>query len=143
MRLPLAIAALPLTLVLVACASLPPYAQPSPGPLTATLDVSRLGNVGPICTDGNQYALGAIKDRKIIVPATGRVGLYSFLIISDYNMNYTCHPGISFKPEPGQTYVLNMETESKGCMLEVYRKSDINRIGLDVESTAGPPQFCR
>ena len=128
---------------LSACATLPPYAAPPAGADTATLDLSRLANAGPICVNGSQYALGSIKDGKLIVPTTGRIGLYSFLLIADYNVTYTCHPGISFRPAPGEVYLVNMEATGSGCLLEVYRKSDRNRIKLDIEATAGLPQYCK
>lgn len=142
MRVPRILAAAALVGMLSACVGLPPYKAPPAGPETATVDVSRM-NASSICTDGTLYSVGRVKDGRLTVPTTSRVALYSWVYISDYDTSYSCMPGVSFKPEAGGSYLMNLELESKGCRVEVYRQGADNRIGLDVEASAAPPQYCR
>lgn len=128
-------------LALTACVGFPPYKGPAHGAPTAVVDVHRI-NATSICTDGKFYSLPA-NTGLVLLPATGRVGIYSFMSIADYNVTYTCAPGLSFKPEPGQEYLMNVENDGKGCKLEVYRKSDANRIGLELEPSVGAGAYCR
>lgn len=129
------------TLVLIGCASLPPYVPPAAGEASAIVDVSRM-HADSICTKGVFYSVTKPKDGKLLVPASGRVALYSYIQIAGYNVNYTCLPGISFQPESGQSYLLNLEIMDQKCRLEIYREGAKNRVGLDVVPSAGPGNYC-
>jgi hypothetical protein len=129
-------------LALTACVGFPAYQGPAPGAPSAVVDIHRI-NASSICTDGKFYSIPSANGGKLLLPATGRIGLYSFVSIVDYNVSYTCAPGLSFQPEPGQEYLMNLETDGEGCKLEVYRKSDANRIGLELEPSVGPGAYCR
>jgi len=124
------------------CVSFPPYPGPAAGEPTAIVDTSRVKPT-TICTNGTLYTVKAPRDNKLVIPATGRVGLYSFVQLYDYNVTYTCDPGVSFKPANGVSYLLNMEIEDQKCRLEVYREGGKNRTGLDLEMSIGAPQFCK
>lgn len=127
---------------LAACAGFPPYLGPAPGLPTARIDLQR-AHADTLCVGGKLYSLTAPQPKVLVVPAVGRVGLYSFASIADYNVTYTCMPGISFKPVPDETYLLNFENDSKACHLEVYHEGAANRIGLDVEPSVGNPAYCK
>lgn len=135
-------AGLGLVSMLTACVGLPPYKAPPPGEGTAVVDVSRL-NLSSVCHGGKAYSVGKVKDNKLVVPADGRMGFFSFLYISEYYSSYSCMPGVSFKPEAGREYLLNFELDGEKCWLEAYRKGAANRTGLDIEPTVAPGQYCR
>lgn len=143
--------ALAMLALLGGCASpLPKFQPPPAGPLTATVDVSRAdtqGSIYAVCVGDKTYSVDAPADHRIVVPTTGRVAFGSFLSLADfrgnYQVRYTCNSAVSFVPLAGLTYLLNIEFNGAGCRLEVYREGGHNRIGLDIEPTAGPPQGCR
>lgn len=123
------------------CANLPPYREPAPSEATATVDVSRI-NPGAICVAGKLYGLAARPGGQVVVPTDTRVALHSFLYIADYQVSYSCYPGVSFQPVPGERYLMNLEYDSKACHLEVYRKDDAAPVGLDLVPSVGPPVYC-
>lgn len=129
-------------LLLAACTTLPPYRAPAASAETAVVDVSRI-DPSAICVDGKLYKLDAVPGKKLQVPTDTRVALHSFVYISDYNMNYSCYPGVSFQPKPGAEYLMNLEMDSRACVLEVYRKDSELPVGLALELSEGPPQYCR
>jgi hypothetical protein len=132
-----------LLLMLPACVTLPPYKAPSKDdPNVAIVDVSRIPS-GSICTGGVLYTLGNMKTKDIPVPTNSRAGVYSFVYIAEYQVSYSCQPGISFQPEPGKHYLMNLEIQDQKCNLEVYEKSDANRTGLQLVPKIGPPEYCR
>lgn len=128
--------------LMTACSSLPRYQPPPAGPDVAMVDLSRI-NANAICTGGELYDIGPVEDNMLPVPTDSRVALYGWVYISDYYASYSCMPGISFQPEPGVTYLMNLELESKSCRAEVYRTGADNRVGLDVVPSVGPPSLCR
>jgi FKBP-type peptidyl-prolyl cis-trans isomerase len=127
---------------LCGCVSLPPYTGPAAGEPTAIVDTSRVKPTS-ICTNGTLYSVKAPRDNKLVIPASGRVALYSFVELYDYNVTYSCGPGISFKPANGVSYLLNMEIEDQVCRLEIYRQGGKNRTGLDLEMSIAGPQYCK
>jgi len=127
---------------LTACAGFPPYQPPPAGPDVATIDLSRF-NADSICTGGELYSIRKVEGDKLLVPTTSRVALYSWVYISDYYMNYSCMPGVSFQPVAGETYLMNLELDSKACHAEVYRHSPDSRVGLDLVYSEGPPALCQ
>ena len=133
--------ALLLAATLSACSSLPPYRAPVASDKTATVDVSRI-NANSICVNGELYGIGSVPNKQLIVPTDSRVAIYAWVYISEYYSNYSCMPGISFRPKPGANYLMNLELQSDVCVIEVYRKDDAMPLGLDVERTSGPARLC-
>lgn len=127
---------------LCGCVSLPPYFAPPAGEQTAIVDTSRVKPTA-ICTNGTLYSVSAPRDNRLVVPTNTRVALYSFVQLADYNVTYTCNPGISFKPANGVSYLLNLEIEDQKCRMEVYKQGGSNRTGLDVEASVGAAQYCQ
>lgn len=130
-------------LLSVACAGLPPYQAPSKSdPGSAIVDFSRIPS-GSICTNGVLYAFNNSREKEQAVPTGGRVGISSYVMMADYQVTYSCYPGLSFKPEAGKQYLLNVEIEDQKCRLEVYEKGAPNRTGLALVPNVLPPQFCK
>jgi hypothetical protein len=125
-----------------ACTGFPTYKAPPAGPDTATIDVSRI-NASTLCTNGHFFTIGPVKDGQLVVPATGRTAVYSWVSIAEYQVTYTCMPGVSFQPDAGQSYLLNLEVDGKACRLEIYQKGAPNRIGLDLVRSAAPAKYCQ
>jgi len=124
-------------------ASLPPYqAPPKTDPGAAILDLSRIPS-GSICTNGVLYAFNNSREKELAVPTGGRIGISSYVMMADYQVTYSCYPGLSFKPEAGKQYLLNVEIEDQKCRLEIYQKGAQNRTGLALVPGVLPPQFCK
>jgi hypothetical protein len=123
------------------CVSLPPYVAPAAGEPTAIVDTSRVQPTS-ICSNGTLYSVKAPRDNKLVVPANGRVAIYTWVELYDYNVTYSCGPGVSFQPAKGASYLLNLQIEDQKCLMEVYRQGGQNRTGLDIEPSAAGPQFC-
>ena len=124
------------------CSSLPRYAGPAAGEPTAIVDTSRVQPT-MICTNGTLYQVGPARDNRLAIPTSSRVALYHFVYIDDYNVSYTCNPGISFQPVNGLTYLFNLEIEDQKCRVEIYREGESNRTGLGLEWSVRPPQYCQ
>ena len=124
------------------CVSFPPYVPPAAGEPSAIIDTSRV-NASLLCSNGTLYSVKAPKDNKLTVPADRRIAVYSALTLVDYNVTYSCSPGLSFKPVSGVSYLLNLEVENQVCRIEVYREGAKNRTGLDLEWTVRGPQDCQ
>ena len=133
--------ALVLASVLSGCASLPPYRPPMPSAQTAVVDVSRI-SADAICVDSTVYEVGEVAGGKLIVPTDSRIALHSFVYIADYDVNYSCYPGISFQPRAGAEYLMNLEVGSSACRLEVYRKDEAAPVGLALVPSIGPSTWC-
>ena len=133
--------ALVLASVLSGCASLPPYRPPMPSAQTAMVDVSRI-SADAICVDSTVYEVGTVAGGKLIVPTDGRIALHSSVYIADYDVNYSCYPGISFQPRAGAEYLMNLEVGSSACRLEVYRKDEAAPVGLALVPSIGPSTWC-
>lgn len=130
-------------MLLSGCSSLPRYVPPSADLPQATVDVSLLPQPS-VCVAGKLYSANKGPDGRISVPATGaRVAIHSFVYIDDYNVSYSCYPGISFRPEEGAGYTTRVEIEDQKCRLEVYREGAKNRVGLDLVESIGPPYLCK
>ena len=127
--------------VLAACQSFPAYRVPT-GP-TTLVDVSR-AQVTTICTGGKGYSVGkAAPGGKLPVPTdAGPVTLYAFVYLADYNVSYSCMPGLSFQPVAGSEYLFNLELEDQRCLPEIYRKGGENRTGLAIEASSARPGAC-
>jgi len=139
----LKIAAMGAALFSIGCASLPPYqAPPKTDPGAAILDLSRIPS-GSICTNGVLYAFNNSREKELAVPTGGRIGISSYVMMADYQVTYSCYPGLSFKPEAGKQYLLNVEIEDQKCRLEIYQKGAQNRTGLALVPGVLPPQYCK
>lgn len=139
----LKIAAMGAALFSIGCASLPPYQAPSKtDPGSAILDLSRIPS-GSICTNGVLYAFNNSREKELAVPTGGRVGISSYVMMADYQVTYSCYPGLSFKPEAGKQYLLNVEIEDQKCRLEIYQKGAQSRTGLALVPGVLPPQYCK
>jgi hypothetical protein len=126
--------------LLSACQTFPRYIPPTQD--VAYVDVSR-SQVTAVCTGGRGYTVAATPGKKLAVPVNaGPVTLYAFLYIQDYNVSYSCYPGLSFQPEAGAEYLFNMEIDAQACFPEIYRKAEGNRTGLAIEPSAGKPGTC-
>jgi hypothetical protein len=127
--------------LLSACQTFPAYKVAQSGDM-ATVDVSRAA-VTVLCTGGKGYSVPSMRGGKLLIPAdSGRVTLYSFIYLADYNVSYSCSPGLSFQPKAGEEYLFNIELEDQRCLPELYRKVDGNRIGLAFEDTLAGPGSC-
>lgn len=127
--------------LLAACQTFPRYQAPLHG--TAIVDVSR-ANVTTICTGGKGYSVAGAAGGKLAVPVdAGPVTLYSFIYLQDYNVSYSCYPGLSFQPQAGSEYLFNIELDGQRCMPDLYRKDPANtRIGLQLEPSVERPGAC-
>ena len=127
--------------VLAGCQTFPRYTAPQ-GSDTATVDVSR-ANVTVLCADGKGYTVSTPPGRKLSVPTNlGRVTLYSFIYLADYNVSYSCQPGLSFQPKAGEEYLFNIELEDQMCLPDLYRKEEGSRVGLAMEASVARPGAC-
>jgi hypothetical protein len=127
--------------LLSACQTFPRYNLAQGGP-TATVDVSR-ANVTVLCSGGKGYSVPTVRGGKLLIPANeGRVTLYSFIVLADYNVTYSCSPGLSLQPKAGEEYLFNIEFEDQKCLAELYRKAEGNRVGLAIETSLAGPGLC-
>jgi hypothetical protein len=127
--------------LLAACQSFPAYLPPANA--NAMVDVSRT-SVTTICTGGKGYSVGkAARGGKLALPTdAGPVTLYAFVYLADYNVSYTCTPGLSFQPVVGGEYLFNIELEDQRCLPDLYRQGTENRTGLAIEASVGRPGAC-
>ncbi len=143
MNLLIKVAVLASFLQLTACVSLPQYKAPSTNdPGIAILDLSRIPS-GSICSAGVLYSFNNSREKELAVTTTGRIGISSYVQMADYQVTYSCYPGVSFKPEAGKRYLLNLEIEDQRCRLEIYEKGAKNRTSLALVPDLGPPQYCK
>lgn len=124
------------------CAMLPRYEAPPAGPDTATIDMSRFV-VANVCHHGKAYSLQKPADGKVVVPVDGRIRVTGIAQFMGFNVIYTCTPGISFQPEAGQTYFMNLRALSQGCIMEVYKIDPSEpRVGLTMVPDVAPSARC-
>ncbi len=124
------------------CSMLPRYEAPPAGPDTATIDMSRFA-VANVCHHGKAYSLQKPADGKVVVPVDGRIRVTGIAQFMGFNMIYTCTPGISFQPEAGQTYFMNLRALSQGCIMEVYKIDPSEpRVGLTMVPDVGSSLRC-
>jgi hypothetical protein len=125
------------TLLLGGCMILPKY-TPAAGEPVATIQADRLPSPS-FCADGVGYDAKVAPDGTIQVPANKRVSLYSYVVLADYNVTYTCMPGRSFTFEPGKRYVGAVQHLTGGCAIDLVQLNDGTETGLAPEpSESGP-----
>jgi len=127
---------------LSACTILPRYEAPPAGPETASIDMSRFSVVS-LCHQGKAYSVPKTPDGKVVVTTEGRVSVTGIAQFMGFNVIYTCTPSISFRPEAGQTYFMNLRALSQGCEMEVYRLDPSEpRVGLATVDDIGAGGRC-
>ncbi len=134
---------IPMTLaatMLSACAHVPPY-MPATGIPTAQLKLSQSGEL-TLCAQGQRFALKPDEQKYAAVPAGQRITINHNFFAQGYNVNYSCHSGISFIPEAGQSYFANFELRNERCVLMVFREDAESRVGLSPEPSMGRPLSC-
>ena len=119
------------------CMILPTYA-PAAGEPVAIIQADRLPSPS-FCADGVGYDAKVAADGTIQVPANKRVSLYSYVVLADYNVTYTCMPGASYTFDPGKRYIGAVQHVPGGCAIDLVQLSDATDTGLAPEpSESGP-----
>lgn len=129
-----------MAVLLISCAHTPPYV-PAGGSPIAQLNLSQSGEL-TLCTQGQRFALKPNEQKYAAVPAGQRVTVNHSFFAQGYNVNYSCHSGISFIPEAGQSYFTNFELRNERCILMVFREDSRSRVGLTLEPSMGRPLAC-
>lgn len=132
------VAALAAAAALSGCAGLPLYTF-KPGEPSAEVNLTGIPSPS-FCVAGTAYRFAADKKtQRAPIPVGQRVAVRSFVYLSGYQQYWTCNAGMSFIPEAGRGYLVNLEMRNQACRLEVYREGAANRIGLDLEPTFNRP----
>lgn len=125
------------TLLLGGCMVLPKYV-PAAGEPVAIIQADRLPSPS-FCADGVGYDATVAADGTMQVPANKRISLYSYVVLADYNVTYTCMPGASYTFDPGKRYVAAIEHVQGGCAIDLVQVRDEAETGLATEpSESGP-----
>ncbi|MEG3792117.1 hypothetical protein V1318_18525 [Lysobacter sp. CCNWLW3] len=124
---------------LTACSSLSPYPF-QPGEPSAVVNLSDVPSPF-FCVGGTNYKFVPDKQQRARVPVGKRIAVNSFVYIGGYQSYWTCTAGMSFVPDAGHQYLVNLEMRDQACRLEVYREGADNRVGLDLEPSFDRP-YC-
>lgn len=93
-----------------------------------------------ICTQGAVFDLRKNpKQDFYVIPANKRFDLTSTASYSGYQITYYCSPKISFKPEEGKTYLLDLSVTGDRCILDLAQEDKASKTGLAPDLTVGPP----
>jgi hypothetical protein len=120
------------------CVVLPVY-EPAVGEATAALDTEFMPPTIAICVDGAGYKVRKDADGTVRLPADRRISLYTTLVMADYNVTYTCHPGASYQFDPTKRYVATVHNDSRGCAIDLVQENPDTPTGLAVEPTGFGP----
>jgi len=116
-----------------------PIYHPAANVKTAGIDIKKLDNP-VVCINNHEYQLEADKNGYARLPVGRRISISNHYSVSNdgvyYMVTTTCSPQLSFIPQENKQYFANFDIQNHTCILELYRKTNINSIGLIPESTA-------
>lgn len=137
MRIHRVLPAAALMVLLNGCVGLPVYVPPADTPtVDVKLSANMAGDSLSMCTHDGAYLLKP-RNGVVKVPANQRVHLWHAFVTSGYRVIYSCAPGISFTPDPHDSYYADFEVRAERCSLLVYRQDPQSRTGLAFEPTIG------
>lgn len=116
-----------------------------PAPNEALAPVKFVGWGSPLmCKEGRLYSLSSSGGPDLYqVPVGQPIGLGARLYSDGYNVSYSCHPWIGFRPEAGRSYVANAGLVSAGrCFIELVREDASKDTGVVMEPTLARAPAC-
>lgn len=127
-----------ITLALILLTGCMPMYRPPDFSRLVNLDVSALQSP-EICINHKWYSLMKNKQGIAKIPYGNRVTLDNHFYQPQAfgNGNISCFPSLSFEPQKGETYYADFRLKNEICLISMYVKSDINKLGIALEpSTA-------
>lgn len=119
-----------LFLLLPGCMNLETYKASKTN--TTEINIKKLSSAW-LCIDQKKYSLVADDLGNAKIPTGKRITIGNSYMWEDFNIRYSCNPSISFIPENETLYHANWEIIAEACRIEVFKKTNANRIGLDFE----------